>query len=901
MNYILNSRTFCRPRCVGFARRRVGRGGRVILDRISTEADDLWSQLDYKIFESRTGQESQVLGQDTLKKAETSLSDDENISRDEKFISSSTSPISDPYRALSNIMLSMKGEAESLESSYGGVMINSNLYSDLCSRLYSGDVDMHRKSNFESIRDLLKKGIKREREIAEEVDVSGDDWTRLPDASLQSASSSLDQRDSDIVVDLVRTQCINRISNRNISSNNNNNIHAPSYSSSGGDTIFNRQNTTDATSSSNVIKDEYATVIKREFETDANYSDDENVNLASLSSKLYASREALTNATVLSKEPAFEQLLTHSNFVDLNTSTRFLHNSEYLRGGDVKPETVVSTISETQSRVDSKDEVDDQEAIYKEFLNEIRKNWLHFHPKTPPPPSPDEKSSDDGTRTPVNFSEQTPIALEMQRINSGSIPPLSPSLPSSVFSSKIDTDPMFVTSTFSYNDLGGDEQALLLNTTTDSSNSGIDFNLSGDSLTELNLSLGEDENEKMLENILEECQIDDLKTFNQTTTFWDGILEDGGLLDVIDDKKVIIPDASKSVDLSVIGTVATILDEKDEGKRSSNKHKGSISKVKLGSSQFTITNCSQDEKFFSKEEPAPANAIIKCEPPEELLEIPQSSQQKSVQIPTSLSNFGRSVATNIENSETSQSIGNAQPNIVENRNPPIKVLVKQDTTPASNISTTPAPIVTKINQVPINQVNASQVITTIPSNVKVENNKATLIANVIRDVVASGATGSVGGTTGIVNVSNNINASTNVPSLLMTSIQQQPQQQIQHQTSSQPQPQQHIIFRQITQSSQTPQQIQTSSGVVNATAGNYTTDGSGAIVIAASTPSPTKRQSNGPTGEYLLYKVLAIVLKSVYGRFFRIRRCKNFRQTLPLQLSFVNIGAGAGKCGICTH
>ncbi|CAO1338211.1 unnamed protein product [Diamesa hyperborea] len=41
-----------RPRCIGFARRRIGRGGRVILDRISTPMDDVWSKLDYTIFDN---------------------------------------------------------------------------------------------------------------------------------------------------------------------------------------------------------------------------------------------------------------------------------------------------------------------------------------------------------------------------------------------------------------------------------------------------------------------------------------------------------------------------------------------------------------------------------------------------------------------------------------------------------------------------------------------------------------------------------------------------------------------------------------------------------------------------------------------------------------------------------
>ncbi|TGZ48265.1 enhancer of polycomb homolog 1 [Temnothorax longispinosus] len=40
------------PRCIGFARRRIGRGGRVILDRC-TDMDDMWSTLDFTIHDSK--------------------------------------------------------------------------------------------------------------------------------------------------------------------------------------------------------------------------------------------------------------------------------------------------------------------------------------------------------------------------------------------------------------------------------------------------------------------------------------------------------------------------------------------------------------------------------------------------------------------------------------------------------------------------------------------------------------------------------------------------------------------------------------------------------------------------------------------------------------------------------
>ncbi|KAL6261920.1 hypothetical protein P5V15_007002 [Pogonomyrmex californicus] len=41
------------PRCIGLARRRIGRGGRVILDRCASDMDDIWSTLDFTIHDSK--------------------------------------------------------------------------------------------------------------------------------------------------------------------------------------------------------------------------------------------------------------------------------------------------------------------------------------------------------------------------------------------------------------------------------------------------------------------------------------------------------------------------------------------------------------------------------------------------------------------------------------------------------------------------------------------------------------------------------------------------------------------------------------------------------------------------------------------------------------------------------
>ncbi|KAK7866529.1 hypothetical protein R5R35_002483 [Gryllus longicercus] len=58
--YCLTSVTTPTPgRCVGFARRRLGRGGRVILDRAYTPMDDVFRSLDFTIFDSKDKQKVQ--------------------------------------------------------------------------------------------------------------------------------------------------------------------------------------------------------------------------------------------------------------------------------------------------------------------------------------------------------------------------------------------------------------------------------------------------------------------------------------------------------------------------------------------------------------------------------------------------------------------------------------------------------------------------------------------------------------------------------------------------------------------------------------------------------------------------------------------------------------------------
>ena len=59
--YSLASLSTPKSRCIGFARRRVGRGGRFVLDRAYTDHDDLWRSLDFTIMDSnKSGRISEI-------------------------------------------------------------------------------------------------------------------------------------------------------------------------------------------------------------------------------------------------------------------------------------------------------------------------------------------------------------------------------------------------------------------------------------------------------------------------------------------------------------------------------------------------------------------------------------------------------------------------------------------------------------------------------------------------------------------------------------------------------------------------------------------------------------------------------------------------------------------------
>ncbi|XP_061390283.1 serine-rich adhesin for platelets [Musca vetustissima] len=264
--------------------------------------------------------------------------------------------------------------------------------------------------------------------------------------------------------------------------------------------------------------------------------------------------------------------------------------------------------------------------ICNELLSEIRRDWLHFRPKTPTETEKEDFWSLDMdyklTSPLVDWSQQTPIAVEMVRESLSPIRDLKKASKLVKQESSLwkDNDEFessaFITPAFKYEDLEADTQLLQSSFMSDitrgsskspeaANNSAcLDLNFSGDSLNDINL-LGDGDDADMLDNILQEVQIDDIKTL--ATNFWNGILDgenvdtevDGdveaaaGLLEGIDD-------ATKKCDKSVGG-------DNKKNTRGKGGKKACAALTPVGSSSF---NCSpleeaivKDETFFKLEEP----------------------------------------------------------------------------------------------------------------------------------------------------------------------------------------------------------------------------------------------------------------------------------------------------------
>lgn len=152
----------------------------------------------------------------------------------------------------------------------------------------------------------------------------------------------------------------------------------------------------------------------------------------------------------------------------------------------------------------------------------IRKEWLHFRPQ----PSRDSERNCLPKLSSFQPLDLAVVTLQTQDSGHGDS---DLELPSSVFLSS--DDHVFHPQPFSLDDIDmrGSPTASQMSSSAPSpvtvaiGGGGLDQSLSGDSLNELSLNLGDDDtgedNEKVLENILQECQMGDLKILEDPTIF----------------------------------------------------------------------------------------------------------------------------------------------------------------------------------------------------------------------------------------------------------------------------------------------------------------------------------------------------------------------------------------------
>ncbi|EAL39667.3 AGAP008026-PA, partial [Anopheles gambiae str. PEST] len=460
--FTLTSLRYPRPRCIGFARRRLGRGGRVIIDRIATDFDDLWSRLDYTIVESETIA--------SLTANEPAKSRDEQQKED-----ANNEPIVVPIgRRQMERTVSKDEQGESV----------------VAREQQSGVCDERTLSGVPNSDSIV---IKSENDTEPLVSTVGG-W---------GGSVVVKQEEPEVMEDHQKT----------------------GVASGGGVPMAEDfEQLIDSVNSRNNARNRF------------------NVTTVAVSSNSISSTSNVERVTTTTTSPT--------------TATVGGQSQEQ------QQQTVGSSASRQQGPGGSPSRLhdatrEDIDAVYKDLLNDIQSNWLHFRPKTPEPSQDDLLTldgEDDLMEQCLGLTDRNRITLELQALDE--------QLPATIFSTTASSSSstttkgslgssLFRTTPYALDNLiephplsldgEGDGSGAKAATTVGASTSSIEVKLetSGSSSgennlsvpSELNLSLNEssEDNEKMLDNILQECAIDDPKQLHQTSNFWNGILDDGML------------------------------------------------------------------------------------------------------------------------------------------------------------------------------------------------------------------------------------------------------------------------------------------------------------------------------------------------------------------------------------
>nr|XP_029727075.1 uncharacterized protein LOC109409116 isoform X4 [Aedes albopictus] len=499
--FALTSLRHPRPRCIGFARRRIGRGGRVIIDRVSTDLDDLWSRLDYKIIESETTPAAAV----AMEPEEESIVIPVPSSAGSAALTAPTATATSTSTTVISQMERKWNELESaLAANSGGVKRTRQLVIK-----EETDMDDLFMANFGLARRIKTDGLSEEVEVKQEK--CSDERTSAVAAGGTSSSTFVISSNS------------GSSSSTSVSVNNSENNVIKSEA--GGIVTVKQEVLEDYEHMIDNVNNSYRNRISNNSNSNSSSSSSSSNVINSRNNFNQSFSNSINNSLQNRAVSQYQQQL-------LQQSLRALQQKTTAPGGT----SCMSPDASSSSRLNVDTGLDetatssaDSKAIasvYTDLLNDIQSSWLHFRPKTPEPmPLIEDGLLDDD---PLFQTDANRIALELQALDA--------ELPGDIFNS---TESVYRTKQFALDSLVephplGLEPAAVAKDATDELGikletcSNSDNNLSGDSLNDLNLSLSEsNEDEKMLDKILQECQIDDMKSLNQTSNFWNGILEDG--------------------------------------------------------------------------------------------------------------------------------------------------------------------------------------------------------------------------------------------------------------------------------------------------------------------------------------------------------------------------------------
>ncbi|XP_063698521.1 uncharacterized protein LOC134829400 [Culicoides brevitarsis] len=466
--FTLTSIRHPKPRCIGFARRRMTRNGRIALDRCSTSLDDFWKSLDYTIFDSEKQKSESALQQKQQQQATSVIED--RCTEDRLH--------SDTRKEMAGrIRMSSVGESWSASPS---------------SLSFGASESLENVIKSESVETPTSIKIKEEQL---------DDYERL--------------------IDNVNNDRNNKqISNSCSSSNNTlrNNINSSSSASSSSVPVVTSTNPKNSSFTNEFL--DYAVKSERTGSVSST-SSVQNVRLNQQQQQTDTLHLVHPNLSLASA--------TNSSVQTSNNNNQLSHTQESRDSGiSIKSESINDNDANLLHQLPQ--ELSD--SIYDEFLDEIERSWLHFRPKTPllsPSSSPPNTEFATPFYTSDMLTYETECIDTLSRLTNGpfnvELQALDRQLPQNLFADNEDsvfvtTDPIVLDTLMS--------ESLINRVDKDSSKSLDLASGSHDSLNDIGLNESSDDNEKLLANILEECQMEDGKALNQTSNFWNGLLEEDG-------------------------------------------------------------------------------------------------------------------------------------------------------------------------------------------------------------------------------------------------------------------------------------------------------------------------------------------------------------------------------------